>query len=58
MLFVTSDVGEKVAIGQNVKVTVLGIKEGRILIRIDAPSDVEVNRAKWLSTGQRGIQAT
>lgn len=58
MLFVTSDVGEKVAIGQNVKVTVLGIKEGRILIRIDAPSDVEVNRAEWLSTGQRGIQAT
>lgn len=58
MLFVTSDVGEKVAIGQNVKVTVLGIKEGRILIRIDAPNDVQINRAEWLSSGQRGIQAT
>lgn len=57
MLFVTSDVGEKVAIGQNVKVTVLGIKEGRILIRIDAPNDVQVNRAEWLSSGQRSIQA-
>lgn len=57
MLFVTSDVGEKVTIGQNVKVTVLGVKEGRILIRIDAPNDVEVNRAEWLSSGQLGVQA-
>ena len=56
MLFVTSDVGEKVKIGQNVKVTVLGVKDGRILIRIDAPRDVQVNRAEWLSSGQRAIQ--
>jgi len=57
MLFVTSDVGEKVAIGQNVKVTVLGVKEGRILIRIDAPNDVQVNRTEWLSSSQRRFQA-
>ena len=57
MLFVTSDVGEKVTIGQNVKVTVLGVKEGRILIRIDAPNDVQVSRAEWLSSGQQCVQA-
>lgn len=57
MLFVTSDVGEKVVIGQDVKVTVLGVKEGRILIRIDAPRDVQVNRAEWLNADQQIVQA-
>ena len=57
MVFVTSDVGKKVTIGEDVKVTVLGIKEGRILIRVDAPRDIQINRPEWLSSGQRAVQA-
>ena len=57
MVFVTSDVGKKVTIGEDVKVTVLGIKEGRILIRVDAPRDIQINRTEWLSSGQRAVQA-
>ena len=57
MVFVTSDVGKKVTIGEDVKVTVLSVKEDRILIRVDAPRDVQINRPEWLSSGQRAVQA-
>lgn len=57
MVFVTSDVGKKFTIGEDVKVTVLGVKEGRILIRVDAPREVQVNRPEWLPSGQRAMQA-
>ena len=44
MLILTRRVGEKLIIGENVTVTVLGVKRNQIRIGIDAPRDVQVNR--------------
>ena len=44
MLILTRRLGEKVIIGGNIIISVLGIKGGQIRIGIDAPRDVQVNR--------------
>ena len=44
MLVLTRRSGEKVVIGENVTVTVLGVKGSQVRIGIDAPRDVTVNR--------------
>ena len=44
MLILTRRIGEKLVIGDNVKVTVLGVKGHQVRIGIDAPRDVTVNR--------------
>lgn len=44
MLILTRRVGESLIIGDNVKVTVLGIKGHQVRIGIDAPKDVTVHR--------------
>jgi carbon storage regulator len=37
-------VGEKLVIGENVTVTILGVKGNQIRIGIDAPPEVQVHR--------------
>ena len=44
MLVLTRRVGEKLVIGENVTVTILGVKGNQIRIGIDAPRDIQVNR--------------
>ena len=44
MLILTRRVGEKLIIGENVTVTVLGVKGNQIRIGIDAPIEVQVHR--------------
>jgi len=44
MLLLTRKVGEKLKIGDDVTVSVLGVKGGQIRIGIDAPRDVKVDR--------------
>ena len=44
MLILTRRVGERLVIGENVTVTVLGVKGHQVRIGIDAPRDVMVNR--------------
>lgn len=44
MLILTRRVGETLMIGENVSVTVLGIKGGQIRIGINAPSGIAVHR--------------
>ena len=44
MLILTRRVGEKLVIGENVIVTVLGVKGNQIRIGIDAPPEVHVHR--------------
>lgn len=44
MLILTRRVGEKLVIGENVTVTVLGVKGNQIRIGIDAPSEIQVHR--------------
>ncbi|MBF12921.1 MAG: carbon storage regulator [Legionellales bacterium] len=44
MLILTRRVGETLVIGDNVKVTVLGIKGHQVRVGVEAPSDVSVHR--------------
>ena len=44
MLILTRRVGEKLIIGENVTVTVLGVKGAQVRVGINAPRDVSVNR--------------
>lgn len=44
MLILTRRVGETVVIGDNVSVTVLGVKGNQIRLGINAPKDVSVHR--------------
>ena len=44
MLVLTRRVGEKIIIGDNVTVSVLGVKGHQVRIGIEAPHDVKVNR--------------
>ncbi len=44
MLILTRRVGETLMIGDNVTVTVLGVKGAQVRIGINAPKDVDVHR--------------
>ena len=44
MLILTRRISESVIIGDNVKITVLGIKGNQVRLGIDAPRDVSVHR--------------
>lgn len=44
MLILTRRVGETLVIGDNVTVTVLGVKGNQVRIGVDAPRDVSVHR--------------
>ena len=44
MLILTRRVGEKLVIGENVTVTILGVKGNQIRIGIDATPEVQVHR--------------
>lgn len=44
MLILTRRVGETLKIGDNVNVTVLGVKGNQVRIGVDAPKEVSVHR--------------
>lgn len=44
MLILTRRVGETLMIGDDIKVTVLGVKGNQVRIGVDAPRDVTVDR--------------
>ncbi len=44
MLILTRRISESVIIGDNIKITVLGVKGNQVRIGIDAPKDVSVHR--------------
>lgn len=44
MLILTRKEGESIIIGDNVKVTVLGYRQGEIRIGIEAPREIPVHR--------------
>jgi carbon storage regulator len=44
LLILTRRLGEKLTIGDDVTVTILGVRGNQIRVGIDAPRDVKVNR--------------
>ena len=44
MLILTRRVGETIMIGEDIKVTVLGVKGNQVRVGIDAPKEVAVHR--------------
>lgn len=44
MLILTRRVGEKILIGDNVSIAVLGVRGNQVRIGIEAPSEVSVHR--------------
>lgn len=44
MLILTRRIGEKLIIGEDVVVTILGVNGGQIRVGVDAPKDVDVHR--------------
>lgn len=44
MLVLTRNVGEKIIIADNIRITIVSIKGGKVRVGIDAPDDVRVDR--------------
>ena len=56
MLILTRRVGESLMVGDNVTVTVLGVKGNQVRIGVNAPKDVAVHREEIYSRIHEGGQ--
>ncbi len=54
MLILTRQLSETLVIGDNVTITVLDIKGGRVRIGVNAPREIIVNREEILEKTRRG----
>jgi len=58
MLILTRRLGESIMIGDNIKVTVLGIYGRQVRLGIDAPLKVTVHREEIASTPKKPARKT
>ena len=52
MLILTRRIGETLSIGDNIEVTVLGVRGGQVRIGVKAPRDVAVHREEVLNRAE------
>jgi len=55
MLILTRRIGEVLLIGDNIKVTIAGIKGGQVRLGIEAPKDVSVDREEIRERKRQGV---
>ena len=58
MLILTRRINEALVIGDNVTVTVLGVKGNQVRIGVDAPKDVSVHREELASKADANEQSS
>ena len=58
MLILTRRVGETVVIGEDVTVTVLGVKGNQVRVGINAPKNVSVHREEIFERIKNGREST
>jgi carbon storage regulator len=61
MLVLSRKIGETIIIGNDIRVTVVDVKGGRVKLGIEAPSDVGIFRSElrdWLDLPPAGPDAT
>lgn len=58
MLVLTRNAGQVIRIGDDVTITILNAKHGKIKIGIDAPKDVAIHREEIYRRIQESQQAT
>ncbi len=58
MLILTRRVGESLMLGDDITVTVLGVKGNQVRIGIDAPRDVAVHREEIFNRIKNGDEPT
>jgi len=56
MLILSRKIGESLMIGDDIKITVLGIQGNQIKIGIDAPEEVDIMREELYNKGVRSLQ--
>ncbi|MDG4813617.1 carbon storage regulator CsrA [Hydrogenovibrio sp. 3SP14C1] len=58
MLVLTRRAGETLMIGDNIKVTVVGIKSGQVRLGIEAPKEVQIQREELLLKNNQAENVT
>jgi carbon storage regulator len=55
MLVLSRKLGEQIVVGDNIRVTVVSISDGRVRLGFAAPADVRILRQEVLASAKRAV---